>query len=227
MLNDLNAWVRNGLENILPGGYTDGDLKEALLNCYEALCYNKEQSGKLFCSLKLDDVGAVIISYISFFTMAENKEKKYYYDEWTDRKDAYRKSLISLLTQGSQEYNKNITAEFVNEVLSYLYWSMKRNKCPKLILRPKDESRFRARNWYINEPYRSIISMSERIYNAMQKVFKTSIKLVENAVDGVSETLDISLFLLRNLPYILCGGVVLFSGIHIYGIRKNGRFYGI
>ena len=90
MLNDLNAWIRNGLESIIPNGWSDNDFKEALTNCYEAICYNEHQSGKLLCPLKLDDVGAVIISYIAYFTMAENKDKKYYYDEYSDRK-----SLIS------------------------------------------------------------------------------------------------------------------------------------
>jgi len=60
----------------------------------------------------------------------------------------------------------------------------------------------------------------------MIKVFKTAIKLAENVVDSVSESLDWSLFLLRNLPYILTGGVVLFAGFQIYGIRENGKFYG-
>ena len=40
---------------------------------------NKYQSGKLACPLKLDDVGAVIISYIAYFTMEENQDKKYYF----------------------------------------------------------------------------------------------------------------------------------------------------
>ena len=57
MLSDFNAWVRSGLENVF--SYTDGDLKEALTNCYEAICYNKYKSWKLACPLKLDDVGAV------------------------------------------------------------------------------------------------------------------------------------------------------------------------
>jgi hypothetical protein len=77
MLGDFGSWFRSGLESLLPGGYTDNDLKEALGNCYEALCYNKYQSGKLACPLKLDDVGAVIISYIAYFTMEENQESFY------------------------------------------------------------------------------------------------------------------------------------------------------
>jgi hypothetical protein len=35
MLGDFNAWFRSGLEAVIPGGYTDKDLKEALQNCYE------------------------------------------------------------------------------------------------------------------------------------------------------------------------------------------------
>ena len=109
MLGDLNAVIRTGLENIIPFGYTDADLKEALTNCYEAICYNKYKSRKLACPLKLDDVGAVIISYIAYFTMEENQDKKYYYDEYSDRKDGYRKQLVGLITKGSQEIRKDIT----------------------------------------------------------------------------------------------------------------------
>jgi len=60
----------------------------------------------------------------------------------------------------------------------------------------------------------------------MLNVFKATLNAVETAVDSVSSTLDWSLFLLRNLPYILTGGVVLLAGVQVYGIRKNGRFYG-
>jgi hypothetical protein len=106
---------------MLPGGYTDVSLREALLNCYEALCYNKYKSGKLGCPLKLDDVFAVIISYIAYFTMEENKDAKYYDDEYSDRKDSYRKKIVSLIASGSIAISKDITDEFVNDVLSYLY----------------------------------------------------------------------------------------------------------
>jgi hypothetical protein len=225
---------------VLPGGWTDNDLKEALNNCYDALCHNKYQSGKLACPLKLDDVGAVIISYIAYFSMDENEGAKYYFDEYSDRKDPYRVGLIALITKGSQQINKSITDEFVNDVLSYLYWAIKRGKCPKVILRPKDEPKFKEKNWYINEPYRSIISMNEGIYNAMIKVFQLSKKAVKvvingvdmvldltsNALDGVNSGLKASVWCLKNLPYILTGGVVVFAGVQIYGRRKNGRFYG-
>ena len=53
--------------------------------------------------MKLDDVGAVIISYIAYFTMEENQDKKYYYDEYSDRKDSYRKQLVGLITKGAEE----------------------------------------------------------------------------------------------------------------------------
>ena len=227
MLEDINAWLRNGLELILPGGYTDVDLKLSLTNCYKALCNNKYDRGILSCPLKLDDVGAVIISYIAFFVMEENKDRKYYYDEYSDRKDPYRHQLLLIITQGSQAYNKAITEEFVNEVLSYLYWSMKRKKCPKIILRPRGEGKFREKNWYIKEPYRSIVLVTDFIYNAMLKVFAVGIKLLDVVLDTINNSIDWSLFLIRNLPYILTGGVVLFAGVQIYGLKKNGRLYGV
>jgi len=174
----------------------------------------------------LDDVGAVIISYIAYFTMDENKNRKYYFDEYSDRKDPYRKSLVALLTKGAKEIRKNITEDFTNSVLSYLYWALKRGKCPKVILRPKDEPKFKEKNWYIKEPYRSIISITEGIYNLVLNVFKTAVKVIEKTLESVDNALDMGLSLLRNLPYILSGGIILVAGVQIYGLRKNGKFYG-
>jgi hypothetical protein len=103
---------------------------------------------------------------------------------------------------------------------------MKDGRCPKVILRPKDEPRFKEKNWYINEPYRSIIVINEAAYNLMLKVFKTAVQVVETAIDTVGVGVDTTLFLVKNLPYILAGGVLLFAGLQIYGIRKNGKLYG-
>jgi hypothetical protein len=236
MLHDFNAWFRTGLETVLPFGFTDAEFKEALSNGYAALCHNKYQVGKLKCPLKLDDVGAVIIAYIAYFTMDASKDAKYYFDEYSDRKDPYRFGLVGLISKGAREYNKNISDEFTNDVLSYLYWAMKRGKCPKSILRPKDEERFKVKNWYIKEPYRTIVSMRESIYNAMLKVFEVSAQAVKVVIDGVEKVLDLTSsalnflggtisttsFLLKNLSYILTGGIVVFAGVQIYGKNKNG-----
>ena len=43
-----------------------------------------------FCPLEMDDFGGVIIAYIAYFTMEENKNDRYYYDEYSDRSDPYR-----------------------------------------------------------------------------------------------------------------------------------------
>jgi len=233
MLNDFNAWFRSSLESIIPFGFTDAEFKTALSNCYTALCHNKYQEGRLSCPLKLDDVGAVIISYIAYFRMAANTNSKYYYDEYSDRSDPYRKGLLIVLTEGAQKISKSVTVDFTNDVLSYLYWSMKRGKCPKSILRPRGEPKFELKNWYINEPYRSIVSISESVYNAVIKVFEVASRAVKVVIDGVEQTLDLANHivsgassLITNLPYILSGGIVLFAGIQIYGKRKNGKFYG-
>ena len=158
--------------------------------------------------------------------MEENKNRKYYFDEYSDRKDPYRKSLVALIAKGAQEIRKNITEDFTNSVLSYLYWALKRGKCPKVILRPKDEPKFKEKNWYIKEPYRSIISITEGIYNLVLNVFKTAVKVIEKTLESVDNALDMGLSLLRNLPYILSGGIILVAGVQIYGLRKNGKFYG-
>jgi hypothetical protein len=233
MLGDFDAWFRSGLEAIIPFGFTDAEFKTALNNCYIGLCYNKYQKGKLRCPLKLDDVGVVIIAYIAYFTMEKNKDAKYYFDEYSDRKDPYRLGLVGLLSKGVREYNKNISDEFVNDVLSYLYWAMKKGKCPKSILRPKDEERFKIKNWYIKEPYRTVVSIRESTYNAIVKVFELAAKAVKVVIDGVEKTIDLASNLLdgasaviNNLPYIISGGIVLFAGVQIYGKNKNGKFYG-
>jgi len=59
-------------------------------------------------------------------------------------------------------------------------------------LRPKDEPKFRLKNWYINEPYRSIISINESVYRAIIKVFETSAKAVKVVIDGVEKTIDLA-----------------------------------
>ena len=172
--------------------------------------------------------------------MDENKNAKEYYDEYSDRMDVYRMALVSLITQGANEYNPEITYEFTNDVLSHLYWGMKDGKCPKSLLRPKNEAKFKEKNWFINEPYRSIVAITDKIYDAMIKLFKTLAKAVELVIDGVNVAIDLlagtidglkdgmklSAWLLKNLPYILTGGVVVFAGVQIYGKRKNGKFYG-
>ena len=240
MLNDFSSWFRSGLEYIMPFGFTDSEFKSALVNCYDGLCSNKYNSGRLMCPLNLDDVGAVILSYIAYFTMSEHLKSKYYYDEYSDRKDPYRIGLVGIISRGAREYNNKITDEFTNDVLSYLYWLMKDGRCPKSILRPKNEERFKDLNWYIKQPYRSIVAINERIYNLMINVFKTGAKAVEVVLDGVNSVIDLTSsaldiarntasgasFLIKNLPYILTGGIVLFSGVQIYGKRKNGKFYG-
>ena len=68
MLGDFNYWFRRGLEFFAPGNFTDSEVKTALIHCYEQICEKRYNSGTLFCPLDLDDVGAVILSYIAYFT---------------------------------------------------------------------------------------------------------------------------------------------------------------
>jgi len=244
MLEDLNAWARMGAEYLIPFGLTDKDWVEALTLCYDGLCENKYKSGRLLCPLELDEVGGVLFSYITYFSMPENKDKRYYYDELSDRKDPYRTGLVGLISEGAREYNKNITPDFTNDVLSYLYWAMKKNKCGKSVLRPKEVAKFKEKHWYLSEPYKSVAGLNDKIYNAMIKIFRTAEKVVDKAIDTANKVVDVSfeianttldaaqvtvsgtLWAIRNLPYILTGGVVLFAGVQIYGKSRNGRFYG-
>jgi hypothetical protein len=67
----------------------------------------------------------------------------------------------------------------------------------------------------------------------MIKLFETLVKAVKVVIDGVEQTLNLAgniltagSTLLNNLPYILAGGIAIFSGVQIYGKHKNGKFYG-
>jgi hypothetical protein len=230
-------FVTLGLQFWRSKSWQDNDYKMALNNCYEALCHNQHNAKPSKCPLKLDDVGAVIFAYITYFASdemrAKTKDARYYADEYSDRKDPYRVGLVALITKGAKEYNKSITEEFTNDVLRYLYWAIKRDKCPWVILHPRDEVKFRVKNWQIKEPYRSIASISENICNLMIKVFKLVMKAIEVVIDGLDSVLDLTkdtlsctAWLLKHLPYVLGGGVVLLAGIQIYSIKKNGKFYG-
>ena len=152
--------------------------------------------------------------------------------------------LVGIITEGAKVYNKKITPEFTNEVLSCLYWSVKKNKCGKSVLRPKEVAKFKEKNWYLQEPYKSIANLNDKLYSAIVKVFKTAEKVIDKAIDTAEKVVDTglkivdtaldtasgaatgTLWAIRNLPYILTGGVVLFAGVQIYGKSKNGKFYG-
>ena len=67
----------------------------------------------------------------------------------------------------------------------------------------------------------------------MLEVFTLALQAGEVVVDGVKTALETAgnalsgaSFILKNLPYILAGGVVAFAGVQIYGMKKNGKFYG-
>jgi hypothetical protein len=141
MVGDFNSWWRLLVEGLPFIDTTDDFYERAVRNCYSALCHNSEGSGTFGCSLNIDDVGQVLIAYISLYTKPEifSIDAKYvssggkyygYYDEYNDRFDAYRIGLVQTLAAGTGK-----SVDFVNSVLSYCYWNSD-GKVPSVSLVP-------------------------------------------------------------------------------------------
>ena len=220
MLGDFNSWWRTLLEGRVIDS-ADSFYVQSVTNCYKALCHNQEQSGILNCSLNIDDVGQVIIAYIGIFTKPENAGLKYYYDEYSDRYDPYRSQLITTISS-SIGYTDN----FVNSVLSYLYWGIKRSVVPKAILRPRGIDRFKSSDWYIKEPFKSLFSIRQQTIDFLKSSVSLVSKAIETGLDAISKTTTTAYWFLSNLPYIMVGGAVLLVGGQLYYRHQSGKFYG-
>jgi hypothetical protein len=127
--------------------------------------------------------------------------------------------LVKALTKGVHEYDRSITEEHVEDVLSCLYWGAKNGNVSPLLMVPKDVAKFREPRWYITEPYNTFLSMTEAVYDLIVKVLKVAVKAVEVVISGIDAVLDLTagaltgtIWVLKNLPYILAGGAVLIAG---------------
>jgi hypothetical protein len=232
------------LEKLSKGDFVDNDLRDAISFIKVELCTGKYAPKGIYiasekrvvmdkCLMDSEIISSILLTYIACFSLSEHESVRYYYDEWSDRLDAYREGLLKSLTSGVNVHNSSITSEQVNDVLSSLYWGVKNGHLSVHLLCPKGVSKFKSSRWYIKEPFNTIFSITESVYNSIVKVLQILVKGVEVVIAGIDTVLDLTggvlkgtLCIVKNLPYILTGGVLLFSGVQIYGKRKNGRFYG-
>ncbi|MDR0927330.1 MAG: hypothetical protein LBO69_06140 [Ignavibacteria bacterium] len=228
MLADVNSLLRGWADYIF--SVSDADYYQATSNAYSALCWNKYGNGWLNCPFNIMDVGRVITAYIYYFT-SENapQNAKYYYDEYSDRSDPYRKQLVANISKMASS-EKLLDEKFVNDVLSYLYWAEKRGKCAKGILKPLQVEKFKQKDWYLNGIWKSIYKIDAAIIKLFDSVLKTietavdtTANVVNGVVGGVAGVLNVTGNAISYLPYILSGLVVSVVGYEAYQINKHGK----
>ena len=193
----------------------DSDIAEAVNNAYSAICYNKDKSSGWTCKYNISDVGYVIWAYINYFTTNPDRNAKYYFDEVSDRNDPYRKELVIRI---SQTINQN--PEFTNEVLSYLYWGIKRNKVAKGILEPREVQKFHDPDYWYNGIFGGLFKITTEMYRFAEKVLKDIGYVISEAAKGMDKLFDIAGKAMNYLPYIVGIGAVGFVGFQIYKYKK-------
>ncbi|MDR0927438.1 MAG: hypothetical protein LBO69_06690 [Ignavibacteria bacterium] len=230
MLSGFGEYFNWAVDKVL--GVSDDEYFQAVENCYSALCWNKYGSGWAGCPYESNDVGRVITAYVFYFTThPEPDHCKYYYDEFSDRSDPYRKQLVSIIAQMAS-VDKSLSPAFVNDVLSYLYWGEKRGKVAYGILKPLQCQRFKDVYWYRNGIWKvtlqiteAVISFFKKVLDAVGHIIIATGNLVNGVANGAADLLNVTGSAFSYLPYILCCGVALVAGFEVYHYRKNGKIY--
>ena len=194
----------------------DEDVAEAANNCYAALCWNKEQSSTWGCSYNFSDVGHVIWAYINYFVSNPDKNAKYYYDEASDRSDPYRRELVERIAMTVSK-----SAEFTNQVLSYLYWGIKRGKVAKGILRPREVEKFQNPDYWYSGVIGGLFKITTAMYNFASEVLKKVGYVISQTTQGMTDLLETVGKTMTYLPYIIGAAAVGFVGFKIYSFKKS------
>jgi hypothetical protein len=197
----------------------DDDVAEAANNCYAALCYNKDQSSSWSCSYNFSDVGHVIWAYINYFVTNPDKNAKYYYDEVRDRSDPYRKALVERIAM-----TINKSPEFTNQVLSYLYWNVRRGKVAKGILRPREVAKFQNPDYWYSGVIGGLFNITTAMFEYAEKVLKKYAYVISQTTQGVTDLLDTVGKTMTYLPYIIGIAAVGFVGFKVYTFKKQSEF---
>ena len=205
----------------------DDDVAEAANNCYAAICYNKDGSSSWSCSYTFSDVGYVIWAYINYFVTNPDKTAKYYYDESNDRSDPYRKALVERIAQTVSK-----SPEFTNQVLSYLYWGIKRDKVAKGILRPREVAKFQNPDYWYKGVMGGLFKITVEMHNFAAAVLKQTGYIVSNVTQTVADVMETVGNIvggvskgIKYLPYILGVAAVGFVGFQVYSFKTKGEFF--
>jgi hypothetical protein len=214
----------------------DEEVAEAANNCYAALCYNRG-FGVVRCPLKLEHIGHIIWGYINYFITNPDQNAKYYFDEARDRSDPYRKALVERIGQTVSR-----DAEFTNEVLSYLYWGIKRGKVAKGILRPREVAKFHNSDYWYKGVWGGLFKITveltrfaEQILKKLGYVISKSSQAVADVVETVGNVVAAAGNVVKTvgnvvtntkyLPYILGAAAAGFVGFQVYKFKKTGEFF--
>ncbi len=168
----------------------------------------------------------ILWCYIHYFTThPEGDKAKYYYDEYSDRSDSYRKALVEKIAQmASTSY------DFTNKVLSYMYWGIKRDKLKPYILKPRQADKFKDADYWYSGAFGGIIKFTRALCDAMAKVLEkigylltVLIDAAGNLIEGAGNTAEQVGNILKYLPWILGDGVAVFAGVQVWSIKKRGK----
>ena len=206
----------------------DKDIADAANNCYADICHNRGFTPAR-CPLKLEHIGHIIWSYIHYFTTHPDQDARYYYDEYEDRSDPYRRKMVERIGQMvGQSYG------FTNEVLRELYWGVKRGVVAPGILRPREVKRFQNEDFWYGGVFGGLFKISVELVNfanaillKLGHIVSQVSQAVQDTLDGVGNLLGATGRTLKYLPWILGAAAVGFLGFQAYTFKKKGEFFSI
>lgn len=181
----------------------DTDVSEAIAIVHNDVCKGKIG---LFseCPYQMSQVSDVLIGYMDL--MINEPKLKYYYDEYNDRTDPYRKSLVSKISAKTGQTETNVQL-FMN----HLYWAIKDARLKNnIVLKPRDKGKSaeNARGGILGP----LVKSGEYIIDGAGKI-------IAGAAEGAGSTLSTVGSILRYLPWIAGVGVTLYG---VYTLDKIG-----
>jgi hypothetical protein len=120
-----------------------------------------------------------------------------------------------------------INAEFTNEVLSYLYWGIKRGKVAKGILRPREVAKFHNSDYWYKGVWGGLFKINVELTRFAEQILKKLGYVISQVSQTVADLMDLGGNFLKYLPYILGAAAAGFVGFQVYKFKKTGEFLGI
>lgn len=178
----------------------DDDLVNAVNYVYGVMCWNSERQTINKCSVDRDRIWGIVLGYIKFFVDNEDQKLKYYYDEYSDRFDAYRVNLVDAITS-LQIINPDNS--FTNKVLSTLYWGIKRGRVNRYILKPREVLKFKDPEFPKKSNIITLLSKAlESIVNLLKSAIDAASEIIKTVGSTVKTTANLASYTLRALPYV-------------------------
>lgn len=202
-LSDFAAGTPDIIESMKLYIVYDADVSEAI-----AVVHNDACNGKigLFseCPYQMSQVSDVLIGYMDL--MINEPKLKYYYDEYNDRTDPYRKTLVTKISSKTGQSESNVQL-FMN----HLYWAIKDGRLKNnIVLKPRDKGKSsdNARGGILGP----LVKSGEYIIDGTGKI-------IAGAAEGAGSTLTVIGSILKYLPVIAGVGVTIYG---VYTLDKIG-----